>query len=81
MNSEKFELGAALTMDAGKNRYEALAEVDEAVDFVRYYTDTMGEYNGFAEDMKPAYDDEFPISVMLPWGVFAVVAPSTSPWP
>jgi 1-pyrroline-5-carboxylate dehydrogenase len=79
MSSEKFELGAALTMDAGKNRYEAVSEVDEAVDFVRYYTDTMGEYNGFAEDMKPAYEDEFPISVMLPWGVFAVVAPFNFP--
>jgi 1-pyrroline-5-carboxylate dehydrogenase len=79
MNSEKFELAAALTMDAGKNRYEAVAEVDEAVDFVRYYTDTMGEYNGFTEDMKPAYDDEFPISVMLPWGVFAVVCPFNFP--
>jgi 1-pyrroline-5-carboxylate dehydrogenase len=79
MNSEKFELAAALTMDAGKNRYEAVADVDEAVDFVRYYTDTMGEYNGFAEDMRPAYDDEFPISVMAPWGVFAVVAPFNFP--
>ena len=79
INSEKFELGAALTMDTGKNRYEALAEIDEAVDFVRYHTDTMAEYNGFAEDMKPAYDDEFPISVMQPWGVFAVVAPFNFP--
>ncbi|HEY3420089.1 MAG TPA: aldehyde dehydrogenase family protein [Methanomassiliicoccales archaeon] len=79
MNSEKFELAAALTMDAGKNRYEAVAEVDEAVDFVRYYTDTMAEYNGFVEDTKPAYDDEFPISVMVPWGAFAVVAPFNFP--
>ena len=30
MSSEKFELAAALTMDAGKNRYEAVSEVDEA---------------------------------------------------
>ncbi len=79
MNSEKFELSAALTMDAGKNRYEAMGEVDEAVDFVRYYTDAMAEYNGFVEDQKPAYDDEYPISVMLPWGVFAVVAPFNFP--
>jgi 1-pyrroline-5-carboxylate dehydrogenase len=33
----KFELAAALSLDNGKNRYEALADIDEAIDFLKFY--------------------------------------------
>ncbi|HET9357565.1 MAG TPA: aldehyde dehydrogenase family protein, partial [Nitrososphaeraceae archaeon] len=35
----KFELAAWISYENGKNRYEAIADVDEAIDFIRYYSE------------------------------------------
>ena len=37
----KFELAAWISYENGKNRYEAIADVDEAIDFIRYYSEEM----------------------------------------
>ncbi|MDX1611088.1 MAG: aldehyde dehydrogenase family protein, partial [Candidatus Thermoplasmatota archaeon] len=37
----KFELGATMTFENGKNRTEALADVDEAIDFLRFYAQEL----------------------------------------
>jgi 1-pyrroline-5-carboxylate dehydrogenase len=34
----KFELAAWVSYENGKNRYEAIADIDEAIDFLRYYS-------------------------------------------
>ena len=34
----KFELAAWISFENGKNRYEAIADIDEAIDFLRYYS-------------------------------------------
>ena len=79
MRRELFEIAAAITIDNGKNRYEAVGEVDEAVDFISFYADRMEARNGFREDTNPAYGDERPVSVMRPYGVWAVVCPFNFP--
>ncbi|MBN1109725.1 MAG: aldehyde dehydrogenase family protein [Methanomassiliicoccales archaeon] len=79
MRRELFELAAAICYDDGKNRYEAVGEVDEAIDFISYYTEQMELNDGFREKRPPAYDDESPISVMRPYGVWAVVCPFNFP--
>ncbi|HNX47890.1 MAG TPA: aldehyde dehydrogenase family protein [Methanomassiliicoccales archaeon] len=79
MRRELFEIAAAITIDNGKNRYEAVGEVDEAVDFISFYADRMEARHGFREDTEPAYADEKPISVMRPYGVWAIVCPFNFP--
>jgi len=79
MRRDLFEIAAAVTFDNGKNRYEAVGEVDEAIDFISYYTEQMEVHDGFREEKPPAFGDESPVSVMRPYGVWAVVCPFNFP--
>ncbi len=79
MSDRKYELSALLTFENGKNRYEAVADVDEAIDFLRYYAEQMEINNGFIKPTKSAYPDEKSRSVMKPYGVWAVIAPFNFP--
>lgn len=79
MDEARFQLAAALTYDNGKDRHEAVAEADEAIDFVRYYVQAMRDHNGFEEEMLRAYEDERTKGVMRPYGVWAVVCPFNFP--
>jgi 1-pyrroline-5-carboxylate dehydrogenase len=79
MANEVYRFAAAIALDNGKNRDEAVGEVDEAVDFLEFYAQTIIENEGFREKKNPPYDDEDPISVMLPYGVFAVICPFNFP--
>lgn len=75
MSEEKFELSAILSYENGKNRYEAMGDVDEAIDFMRYYALNLIENQGYARFTGTAYYGEESKSVMKPYGVFLVVAP------
>jgi 1-pyrroline-5-carboxylate dehydrogenase len=79
MRRDLFEIAAAVTFDNGKNRYEAVGEVDEAIDFISYYAEQMEINLGFQEERPPAYEDERPVSVMRPYGVWAVICPFNFP--
>lgn len=75
MNERKFEFSALLAYENGKNRYEAMGDVDEAIDFIRYYAMNLIENQGFDRFTGKAYENEETFSIMKPYGVFAVVAP------
>jgi 1-pyrroline-5-carboxylate dehydrogenase len=75
----KFELAAWISYENGKNRYEAIADMDEAIDFIRYYADEMERNDGFAVEMKKAESNEESKSVMKPYGVWGVIAPFNFP--
>ncbi|HEX2107051.1 MAG TPA: aldehyde dehydrogenase family protein [Nitrososphaera sp.] len=75
----KFELAVWVSFENGKNRYEAIADIDEAIDFLRYYAEEMEENSGFETIMKSAYPNEKSKSVMKPYGIWAVIAPFNFP--
>src|ERR671925_418329 len=75
----KFELAAWVTYENGKNRYEAMADIDEAIDFLRYYSEEMERNNGFETLMNSALPNERSRSVMKPYGVWGVIAPFNFP--
>lgn len=75
LSSRKFEFAALVTYENGKNRYEAMGDVDEAIDFMRYYALQLIENEGFVRFTGTAYYGEESKSVMKPYGVFLVVAP------
>jgi 1-pyrroline-5-carboxylate dehydrogenase len=79
MSNSKYDLAALLTYENGKNRYEAIADIDEAIDFMRYYAAEMDSNEGYTTRMKSAYPDEICYSVMKPYGVFAVISPFNFP--
>ncbi len=72
---EKYLISALLAYENGKNRTEAMADVDEGIDFLRYYALNMIENQGFAKLTGKGYDNEESFSIMKPYGVFAVIPP------
>jgi 1-pyrroline-5-carboxylate dehydrogenase len=79
MSERKFDLAAWVTYENGKNRYEAIGDIDEAIDFVRYYAEEIERNNGFEVPMKAAQPNERTKSVMKPYGVWGVISPFNFP--
>ena len=71
--------GAALSWENGKNRLEALGEVEETADLIRYYTHAMRAHDGFEMAMQRFSDAEVTSDVMRPYGVWAVIGPFNYP--
>ena len=79
LNQEKYSLSALITYEVGKNRFEALAEVGEAVEMLRYYCDVYERNNGYVTSMASDLPNERNTSVMKPHGVWAVISPFNFP--
>ncbi|MFW5918783.1 MAG: aldehyde dehydrogenase family protein, partial [Halanaeroarchaeum sp.] len=47
MRDRKYDLAATMTVENGKNRTEALADVDEAIDFLRFYSRELERNEGY----------------------------------
>ena len=71
------ELAATLTLEVGKNRIESMGEVDEAAALIRYYVEQATA--GFDIPLAAAEPGHHNVSVMLPFGVFGVIAPFNFP--
>ncbi|MGH8026074.1 MAG: aldehyde dehydrogenase family protein [Pseudoxanthomonas sp.] len=83
-----YSIAAALTLEVGKNRMEALGEVQETADFFRHYAEDFERQQGFDH---PLPDDPLPDdplrntrsrnrSVMRPYGAWVVIAPFNFPF-
>ncbi len=75
----KFELAAWMSFENGKNRFEAMGDVDETIDLTRYYCAILEAEKGFDNPMGKAYPDEETRSVLKPYGVWGVVSPFNFP--
>ncbi|HEX2066760.1 MAG TPA: aldehyde dehydrogenase family protein, partial [Candidatus Thermoplasmatota archaeon] len=53
-----YDLCAVMCLEAGKTRQEASIDVDEAIDFLRYYALTMREMDGFDVEMGKPFPNE-----------------------
>lgn len=73
------ELGALMSMEVGKNRLEALGDVEESADLIRYYCDMMDKHDGFVAPMDTLNPAETTQSVMRPYGVWGVISPFNFP--
>jgi 1-pyrroline-5-carboxylate dehydrogenase len=78
MTQRQFEFAALLSLEVGKNRFEAIAEVSEAIDLILYYCARMEEHQGY-ELVMSGSGAERTKSVLRPYGVWAVVAPFNFP--
>src|SRR5712691_13416553 len=79
ISQRKFELAALLSFENGKNRYEAMADVDEAADLLRWYASEMMRNQGYEHTMGQFLPGETTRSILKPYGVWAVVAPFNFP--
>src|SRR2546426_3607854 len=68
-----------MSFENGKNRYEAMADVDEAADLMRWYAAEMLRNQGYERPMGTFLPGETTRSILKPYGVWAVVAPFNFP--
>jgi len=78
-----FELAPALSLEVGKNRLEALGDIQEAVDLIYYNCDQMEKNNGFivqmGKDPLVGYEAKN-VSMLRPYGVWLVISPFNFPF-
>src|SRR3989454_1580643 len=79
IGERKFALAALMSLENGKNRYEAMADVDEAADLMRWYAAEMLRNQGYERAMGQFLPGETTRSILKPYGVWAVVAPFNFP--
>ncbi|MEK6720693.1 MAG: aldehyde dehydrogenase family protein [Chloroflexota bacterium] len=71
---------ALMAIEVGKNRIEALGEVEESADLIRYYAQTMEDNDGFDHPMGNLGDETVHTrSILRPHGVFGVISPFNFP--
>jgi len=78
-----YEIGAAVALEVGKNRMEALGEVQETADLIHWYCDQMEEHGGFARALPNDPLKGFVSrnrTVLKPYGVWIVIAPFNFPF-
>jgi 1-pyrroline-5-carboxylate dehydrogenase len=73
------ELAALMSLEVGKNRLEALGDVEEAADLIRYYCQQVADHDGFVAPMGTLNPRERNVSVLRPYGVWAVISPFNFP--
>jgi 1-pyrroline-5-carboxylate dehydrogenase len=74
-----FELSALVCLEAGKNRLEAMGDVTETADLIRYYCEQMERNDGFDRPMSRFTPEEETRSVLRPYGVWGVISPFNFP--
>jgi 1-pyrroline-5-carboxylate dehydrogenase len=79
ISDRNFELAALMAIEVGKSRLEALGDVAESADLIRYYCDQMEQNDGFEVPMDALSKAEHNRSVMKPYGVWGVISPFNFP--
>ncbi len=74
-----FEISAVVSMEIGKNRLEAIGEVEETADLIRYCVNAIKDNAGFDRQMLSESDKHFNRSVLKPYGVWGVIGPFNFP--
>ena len=82
MDRRLYEIAAVVSMEVGKNRTEALGDVAETADLIRYACQSMEANEGFIKEMgrDPLSGYQATnISMLRPYGVWVVVSPFNFP--
>lgn len=82
MSDQSLELSAMMILEVGKSRLEALGEVEETADQLRYYAGSMEKNAGFVNELgkfNPDDPKERNFSVLRPYGVWVVISPFNFP--
>jgi 1-pyrroline-5-carboxylate dehydrogenase len=78
-SQNKFSLAAIMCFENGKNRLEAMGDLDEAIDFMRFYAEQLEVNEGFSKSTQSANQQEKTSSVLKPYGVWGIISPFNFP--
>jgi 1-pyrroline-5-carboxylate dehydrogenase len=79
IEKHRFELSALLSMEVGKNRLEAMGDVQETADLMAYYCDQVEAHGGYETAMQRLSDREDNRDVLRPYGVWVIISPFNFP--
>ncbi len=80
ISARQMEYAALMAIEVGKSRLEALGEVEETADLLRYYATTMERNEGYDHPMDNGGEaTAHTRSILRPFGVFAVISPFNFP--
>jgi 1-pyrroline-5-carboxylate dehydrogenase len=80
IRDRRYELSAFCVLEMGKNRVEALGEIEETADLYDYYVEQLRANQGYAKAMGRLDPADQTSSVLRPYGVWAVIAPWNFPY-
>jgi 1-pyrroline-5-carboxylate dehydrogenase len=79
ISERQFDYAALMALEVGKNRLEALGDVEETADLLRYYGDEFEKADGFVKPLGSLSPTERTRSVLRPYGVFGIISPFNFP--
>jgi 1-pyrroline-5-carboxylate dehydrogenase len=79
ISERQFDDAALMALEVGKNRLEALGDVEETADLIRYYGDEFEKADGFVKPLGSLSPAERTRSILRPYGVFGVISPFNFP--
>ncbi len=74
-----YELSALTSLEVGKNRLEAIGDVQETADLIYHYCDRMEANKGFDRLLLPESANVTNRSILRPYGVWVVISPFNFP--
>ena len=80
MRDRKYRLAAVLTLENGKNRMEAMADIDEGIDFLRFYAREFERHDGYRFETGEPTPGQRCRNRLEPFGVFGVIGPFNFPF-
>ena len=79
IREHRWELSALMGYEAGKNRLECVGDVEESADLIEYYCNQIEQHEGFTTKLGALGPGEENLSVLRPYGVWAVISPFNFP--
>ncbi len=81
ISERQMEISAVVAIEVGKNRLEALGDVEETADLIRWSCDMVEQNNGFDHPMGDLGDSSVHTrSVLKPYGVWGIISPFNFPF-
>ncbi len=79
LQASRLEIALAVVLEVGKSRLEALGEIEEAIDLIRFYCDQVEAQSGWELPLRSGPGGETGHDRLRPYGCFAVIAPFNYP--
>lgn len=83
LEASAFHLAAVAILEIGKSRIDALTEIQQTADLIRWYCREMQDHHGYVRDLPKDPINGFVSrnrSILKPYGVWAVIAPFNQPF-
>src|SRR5215213_8095291 len=80
ISERRVELAGVVSAETGKIRLEAVPEVQEGADLIETYCADLERHDGYRIPLGRLSEREDNVSVMRPYGVFAVICPFNFPF-